>query len=223
MTVTVDAPTVVGSFPVVVRPWQVWADLSHDLSLVASKDPVRPVLCAAKVELEDEALVFVATDSYRMVRVTLELEADELEQVKAAGELGMIDVVRFAQMVKACKPSSSGPVPFDLAGMLLGRDRLPVGSDIPASSFPTWRQLWPAGLEASTVQQGEAPAFNPQFVADLGKFRFGTGSGPRENHGITVRIVADPAGPLLKPAVAFYGAQGKPLQVSALLMPVRVS
>lgn len=220
MTVTVDAPTVVGSFPVVVRPWQVWADLSHDLSLVASKDPVRPVLCAAKVELEDEALVFVATDSYRMVRVTLELEADELEQVKAAGELGMIDVVRFAQMVKACKPSSSGPVPFDLAGMLLGWDRLAVGSDIPAEEYPNWRQLWP-NLEPSTRQDGEVPAFNPAFVADLGKFRFGTGT--RDMSGVTVRIVANPEGSLLKPAVAFYGAQGKTLQVSALLMPVRVS
>lgn len=144
--------------------------------LFASRDKARPILTAARFELESDTLTVVATDSYMLSVETVEGVKAE-EAVPAAWGIYRDDLTEMLRLAKAARATDL-ELNLDVEG---GDNAHPFGTftfqgigygsthagRLLDGDYPNWRQLLsvPDGIGANVLR------FNPKQLATLGKTR----------------------------------------------------
>lgn len=172
--------------------------------VAASKDDVTPVIVSAHIRVQDGFLTAVATDRYRVARVTFPLTSDEGDTQDD------LDVVvprafleRFARTVKAAKlkPDAKISLSHDpLAKSLTFAFSGGSASDVAITgNYPPVARLFP---EAESLTEVGEIALNPRFVSDAGKLDHPTlTADDLRNGAVRLRFTksgrADKPGPVL--------------------------
>ena len=141
---------------------------------VASRDLSRPVLCALHLRISEDRKIahLEATDSYKAVRVPVEIEDQD--------EAGLVSVDAIAAARRVKGPAAqivlcNGDLGVPLAGQRFTR---------PEGEFPNLPQLWPEPAALSSFEIG----LNAKFLYELAQ---GLGSDT-----VRIRFHASPDGSL---------------------------
>ena len=136
------------------------------VTLAASKDQFRPVLTGVLFEANEGRLRLVATDSYRLHMIDLDIPVDEgFSFLADAKDLAELAKMLVARTTAGCTISVSANdcLIFDTG------DRMICAGQI-GGEFPSYRTLIPAPADFKSDLLGEdLVRFNPKYLADIGK------------------------------------------------------
>jgi DNA polymerase-3 subunit beta len=123
-------------------------DLREALAMVigaASLDEARPVLAGIHMYVDDQSLVLVATDSYRLAERSLKLKAGQV----ANEDFSVIVPVRTMQELVRILSDSQGNVHMytDANQVLFEIDGIELTSRLIEGQFPPYRQIIPTEVE----------------------------------------------------------------------------
>ena len=123
---------------------------------VMSQDETRPHLCAAYIDNEGDDWFLWATDSYRMVRLRLDVSGDP------SGLPGWLS----RQCVEAVQETGQFEIENEMVEVLDGVGHgLGVFYERPSFKVPDWRKI----IGGPEPEQPLVVGVNGQFVADLAK------------------------------------------------------
>jgi hypothetical protein len=152
--------------------------------ICAGKDQLRPILRAVLIEFEPTFVRFVGTDSYRMLVQTLPCE-DGLEGTFL---LERDDADRIAKMLPKLGSVVAVGLNDDGTSLEVCGFGTRYEANVVPGEFPSWQNLTDWNEVPKVGAPSTCAAFNPSFLADIGKIKPLDGNA----NGSHVRIGADP-------------------------------
>lgn len=206
------------------------ADLDNALRnamVFASKDTTLPVLNAVHMVVRDDLLLMEATDRFRMVEIDITQKNGEVRSEIDLSQAGEFSAVIPVDKVKALLPwlksimsNAYGNQLLDLTieNGILSVDSPTAGSmviELHGGQFPGITRLFREPNDPrGTGDYAPVQAFNPAFLADLGKVK-DYRLKPSARRDLTLQLHAPKLSS--EPTMFTYG-----WDVRGLLMPVRI-
>jgi hypothetical protein len=192
----------------------------------ASTDQGRPILTGVYVDANGERLIMVATDSYRLYRITHPWRGDAASSGAVSPCRAIVPASWLSRVVRGHRWYGNEPlrVTFGLGRVTatyraddLRQESMSTESIVPSAAvgYPNFEPLFTSALSADKVQY--PAAFNPEYLGAALRaaklFRGAGGNAPVRLHGI------DPLKASLFTVIADDGTNAV---FDMLLMPVRV-
>lgn len=145
---------------------------------ISPKDDIAPVLAGVQISRTDNIITAVATDRYRVARVTFECHGDDFTALIPAAEL-----TRFWAGIKTKALRSQSPIVLDISddGYSIGYDGASISGNYISGNMPDVSKLV---TEAAARDNAGAPeiGLNVGYIGDMGKlFHPADGTKPEQN------------------------------------------
>lgn len=129
----------VKSKPAVTLPAEVLREAIAEVVVAASPDENRPVLAGVYIYIEEDRLVLVATDSYRLAERSIQLPKDHI------GQLSVVVPARTMQELARILGDADGEVNMYVADnqVMFQMDHVELVSRLIEGQFPNYRQIIP--------------------------------------------------------------------------------
>lgn len=168
MTMTTDTETTSASTFNALIDWQILADLAS-AGACSATDDARPILTGVLLETTDAGeLVAIATDSFRLARITTTLpamHAGDLHAIIPAAWLAKTLTSMRPRKIKGDYMTRPIRVTIDAETITIEADEISATTRLIAGTYPSVSQLIPTEKD----YESELGAFNPTFLGSMAK------------------------------------------------------
>lgn len=194
----------------------------------ASTDDITPVITAIRLSRVDDTVTAVATDRYRIARITLALKLADQEELNSPEFTALVPGKAFDAFARTVK-RAAGRVAADHPSVTIAHDddaRTVTISDTYSQSsitlkaiignFPPVERLIPTALECTGTPAGAR--LNPAYLATMVKLTLPDNDKHRPWE-LTGNLPADDKGRKFPPVLFTYGPDGDSNRIEYLVQP----